>query len=361
MKLDYNLKTLDERKKLVQSIIDSGEYLTDRQLGYMADYLLFVADPKQTGREKKKEHSIITKSRDVTISKRQVSLEDAISSLSNGEDGLYSMIVKDRNLLLDNRQPITQEDIDNIPGIKEKLKAIDNLKEQLSRDSGANRYAIKQQIISSWKEIYSIKSSYTNRVAKAHVNSQIKHMAHMSLDENITIDENGMPQSDGIISLLRADHIAFLLKYYSKLKEECWEDVNSDMHFLLMDLEDLVEQTLLPDNEVLYDLLIWEIDGMTGAEIVRQMERKYGIVHSEQYFSTLWCKRIPKMVAETAQKKWLVWYYTYQHPEEAHWKICKTCGKKKLAHPLFFHKNTSKDGFYSKCRDCRSKKGGSDK
>lgn len=359
MKLDYNLKTLDERKKLVQSIIDSGEDLTDKQLGYMADYLLFVADPKQTGREKKKTHPIITKNRDVTISKRQVSLEDTISSLSNGEDGLYSMIVEDKNLLLDNRQPITQEDIDNIPGIKEKLETIDSLKEQLLRNSGTNRYVIKQQIISSWKEIYSIKSSYTNRVAKAHMNSQIKYMAHMSLDENITIDENGMPQSDGVISLLRADHIAFLLKYYSKLKGECWEDVSSDMHFLLMDLEDLVEQTLLPDNEVLYDLLIWEIDGMTGAEIVRQMERKYGVVHSEQYFSTLWCKRIPKMVAETAQKKWLVWYYTYQHPEEAQWKICKTCGKKKLAHPLFFHKNTSKDGFYSKCRDCRSKKGGS--
>ena len=359
MKLDYNLKTLDERKKLVQSIIDSSEDLTDKQLGYMADYLLFVADPKQTGREKKKTHPIITKNRDVTISKRQVSLEDTISSLSNGEDGLYSMIVEDKNLLLDNRQPITQEDIDNIPGIKEKLETIDSLKEQLSRNSGTNRYAIKQQIISSWKEIYSIKSSYTNRVAKAHMNSQIKHMAHMSLDENITIDENGMPQSDGVISLLRADHIAFLLKYYSKLKGECWEDVSSDMHFLLMDLEDLVERTLLPDNEVLYDLLIWEIDGMTGAEIVRQMERKYGVVHSEQYFSTLWCKRIPKMVAETAQKKWLVWYYTYQHPEEAQWKICKTCGKKKLAHPLFFHKNTSKDGFYSKCRNCRSKKGGS--
>lgn len=359
MKLDYNLKTLDERKELVQSIIDSGEDLTDKQLGYMADYLLFVADPKQTGREKKKTHPIITKNRDVTISKRQVSLEDTISSLSNGEDGLYSMIVEDKNLLLDNRQPITQEDIDNIPGIKEKLEIIDSLKEQLLRNSGTNRYAIKQQIISSWKEIYSIKSSYTNRVAKAHMNSQIKYMAHMSLDENITIDENGMPQSDGVISLLRADHIAFLLKYYSKLKGECWEDVSSDMHFLLMDLEDLVEQTLLPDNEVLYDLLIWEIDGMTGAEIVRQMERKYGVVHSEQYFSTLWCKRIPKMVAETAQKKWLVWYYTYQHPEEAQWKICKTCGKKKLAHPLFFHKNTSKDGFYSKCRDCRSKKGGS--
>lgn len=357
VKLDYSIKSLEERKALVQDIVDGDELLNQKQIGYLADYLLFTADSKQTGREKKKSHPIITKNREVTIAKRQTSLEDTVASLSNGEDGLYSMIVDDRNLLLDNRTPITQEDIDNIPGIRQNLETIETLKRQLARTDSRNRFAINQQIIATYKEIYSIKSSYMNTVAKVHVNSQIRHMAHMPLIENVTIDENGMPQSDGVISLLRPDHIAFLLKYYSKLKGECWDDVSSDMHWLLIDLEDLVVKTLLPDNEVLYDLLVLEIDGLTGAEIVRQMERKYGIVHSEQYFSTLWCKRIPKMIAETAQKKWLVWYYTYQHPEEGQWKICNTCGKRMLAHPLFFHKNTSKDGFYSKCRECRSKKG----
>lgn len=357
MKLDYSIKSTEERKALVQEIIDSGEQLTQKQLGYMADYLLFAADSKQTGREKRNSHPIITKNREVTIFKRQTSLEDTVASLSNGEDGLYSMIMNDRNLLLDNRAPITQEDIDTIPGIKQSLDSIKAMKRQLEGAHGHDRYVLNQQIIDTYKDIYSIKSSYTNTIAKAHINSQIRHMAHMPLNENVTIDENGMPQSDGVISLLRADHIAFLLKYYSKLKGECWEDVASDMHWLLIDLEDVVVKALLPENEVLFDLLVWEIDGLTGAEIVRQMERKYGIVHSEQYFSTLWCKRIPKMVAETAQKKWLNWYYTFEHPEEAQWKICNTCGRKMLAHPLFFHKNTSKDGFYSKCRECRSKKG----
>lgn len=357
LKLDYSLKTLEERRAFVQDIVDSGEYLSPKQLGYMADYLLFVADSKQTGREKMSSHPIITKNRDVTISKRQVSLEDTVASLSNGEDGLYAMIVDDKNLLLDNRSPITEDDISTIPGIKENFELIERLKRQLDSTDGRERYLIKQQIISTYKEIYSIKSSYTNTVAKVRLNSQLRYMAHMPLEENVTLDENNMPKTDGVISLLRPDHISFLLKYYSKLKGESSEDLNSDMHWLLIDLEDLAVKALLPDNEVLYDLLVWEVDGLSGAEIVRQMERKYGIVHSEQYFSTLWCKRIPKMIAETAQKRWLVWYYTFSSPEEAQWKICKTCGRKLLAHPLFFHKNTSKDGFYSKCRDCRSKKG----
>lgn len=357
MKFDYSLKTPDERKKLVQDMLDSGEQFTPKQLGYMADYLLFTADSKQTGKEKKKSHSIITKNRNVTISKRQVSLEDTIASLSNGEDGLYAMIVDDKNLLLDNKQPITEEDISIIPGIKAKMETIEILKRQLDKATSRNRFILKQQIIATYKEMYSIKSSYINAVTKAHINSQINHMSHMPLAETVTIDDDGMPRSNGVISLLRPDHVGFLLKYYSKLKGSCWDDLHSDMHWLLIDLEDLVERTLLPDNEMLFDLLVWEIDGLTGAEIVRQMERKYGIVHSEQYFSTLWCKRIPKMIAEAAQKKWLMWYYTFERPEEAQWKICKTCGRKLLAHPLFFHKNTSKDGFYSKCRDCRSKKG----
>ena len=358
LKLDYEIKDLDERKKLVQDIVDSGENLTQKQLGYMADYLLFVADAKQTGQEKRADYPIVTRNRDVTVSKRQVSFEGTMESLSNGEDGLYNMIVDDKNVLLDNRAPITQEDMDNIPGIRENMEVIDTLKSQFERATGQHRYDLKCHIISKYQEIYAQKSAHLSARSKAYINAQIKTMAHMPLDEHITIGEDGLPHSDGSISLLRPEHVAFLLKYYSKLKGECLDDMNSDMHWLLIDLEDLVDKALLPDYEVLYDLLILEIDGLSGQEIVREMERQHGIVHSEQYFSTLWCKRIPKLIAEQAQRDYLVWYYTFKHPEEAKWKVCKTCGKKQLAHPLFFHKNTSKDGFYSKCRKCRSKKGG---
>lgn len=357
MKLDYDLKDVESRKRLVQDIIDSGEPLSQKQLGYMADYMLFTADSKQTGREKKKEYPIVTKNRDVTVSKRQVSFEDTVAALSNGEDGLYSMMIDSKDVLLDNRAPITQEDIDTIPGIKENIAALENLKGQFENAEGQRRYALKQQIISKYQEIYTIKGSYLGGRSKAYINAQIRSMSHMPLEEDIYIDDGGMPRSRGTISLLRADHISFLLKYYSKLKAESYDDLQNDMHFLLMDLEDLVERALLPDHQILYDLLVLEIDGLGGQEIVREMERRYGIVHSEQYFSTLWCKKIPKIIAEQAQKDYLIWYYTTQDPENAQWKVCKTCGKKQLAHPLFFHKNTSKDGYYSKCRACRSNKG----
>ena len=85
------------------------------------------------------------------------------------------------------------------------------------------------------------------------------------------------------------------------------------------------------------------------------MEEKYHENHSEQYYSTLWRKRIPKMIAEQMQKEWLIWYYT--NIEYGSWKKCSKCGDYKLAHPLFFARNPgSSSGYYSICKDCKNKK-----
>ena len=61
------------------------------------------------------------------------------------------------------------------------------------------------------------------------------------------------------------------------------------------------------------------------------------------------------MIAEYIEKEELVWYYTTV--EKGKWKRCSRCGQIKLAHNKFFSKNnTSKDKFYSICKECRNKK-----
>ena len=47
----------------------------------------------------------------------------------------------------------------------------------------------------------------------------------------------------------------------------------------------------------------------------------------------------------------------------ANWKMtaptlvkCSKCGEWKPVHPMFFGKNSTKNGYYSICKDCRSKK-----
>ena len=47
----------------------------------------------------------------------------------------------------------------------------------------------------------------------------------------------------------------------------------------------------------------------------------------------------------------------YLNEEKGNYKKCSRCGQIKLAHNKYFSKNkTSKDGFYSICKDCRNSK-----
>jgi len=363
--LDYHLKDPQERLELVRGICDENVRarhrdpegvapLDARQLKYMADYLLFVADSKQTGKEKREERPIVTRNRDVTVSKRQTSFEEVAESLRGGEDALHMMIMPHNDYPLDVKDEITEEDLDRVPSMRANMEVINSLKRQLEHAEGKRRYALKSQIISKYQEMYTAKSSFEGRGTRPRIHSQIASMVFTQIPEHITVGEDGYPRTDAWLSLLVPEHVCFLLKYYQMLKQDSWEALDSDMRWMLIDLEDLVTRTLLPDFEMLYDLIVWRVDGLRGSEIVRRVERDYGVTHSEQYFSTLLNKTIPKMVAEQAQKEWLVRHYLYEDPEHGHWKICRCCGKVKLAHPFFFHRNTGKDGFYSKCKECRS-------
>lgn len=355
MKFDYSLKTPEERIEYVNILLNNTpkEQLKPQYLTYMSDYILFVADKNQTKKEYKAERPIVTKNREVTVNKRQVSFEEIISTLENGEDGLYARITNDKNQIMDRRDKITSEDIEEIPGLRENLDLIETLKKQFDAAKGQKRYSLKKQIIETWQQIYILKASAKTMPVSGRVSNQIKNMAHVSLNEDIWLDENDIPHSTGLITLFNPAHISFLLCYYPQLKQECAEDLLSDMHYLLLDLEDLVYKTL-KDEPILFDLIIWKIDGKTNEEIQRLMESHYGIKHNEQYFSTLWRKRIPKLLAEQACRDWLTWHFTNE--EYGTWKKCGRCGEIKLAHPLFFSRNTSEDGFYSICKDCRKKR-----
>ena len=106
---------------------------------------------------------------------------------------------------------------------------------------------------------------------------------------------------------------------------------------------------------MLYDLLIYKIDGKSNLQIQNLLFNTYNTTHSIEYLSSLWRKKIPKMIAEYIEKQQLVWHYTIE--EKGKWKRCSRCGQIKLAHNKFFSKNnTSKDGFYSICKECRNKK-----
>lgn len=285
MELDYHISSLDERKEIVEDICSSQEYLSTSEKKYLADYLLFAGEAKQTTKERQEEYPIVTPNRQKTTNKRESSLEDIIYSLRNGEDGIYGMIIEDKNQLMDPKERITEDDIDTIPGIKENLEVIDSLNEQLKHTKGAKRYAIKSNIIDVYKDIYLIKESYKNITVRPKLTTQLKALAHLPLVENITLDENKMPIAEGF-SLMNPDHVLVLLQHYEQFKNESEEDFQSDMKFILMDLDALIEKSF-ERYPVLYDLLQMRLEGYPGDEIMEILNSEYDLHHSMQYYSTL--------------------------------------------------------------------------
>ena len=348
-KLDYTLKTPQERNELVKKIIDETppEQLTNRYLEILTDYIIFAMD-----KEERKEKEILTDNRMVTVNKRETSFQGLAAKFENGEDGLYNIMTNDKNIIFSPKYDITKEDIEKIPELKQLREAIEVVEEDFKKATGKRKFLLKKQLISMRQDQYVIKNAYQQPI---YFTNTIKSFNQIDLNEKITIAEDGTVNSNGIISFFNPKHISVLLCNYSKLKEDAYGKFWSDSYYLMEDLDDLIEKTLKEDFPLYYDLLIYKIDGKQNIEIQKLLEEKHGIKHSVEYISSLWRNKIPKLIAETAEKDYLVWHYTIE--EKGKWKKCSRCGQIKLAHNKFFSKNkTSKDGWYSICKCCRNKK-----
>lgn len=348
-KLDYSLQTPQERNELVKKIIDETppEQLTNKYLTILSDYIIFAMD-----KEERKKKKILTDNRMVTVNRRETSFQGLAGQLENGEDGIYNMIANDKNIIFMPKVTITEEDIKEIPGLKDLRDAIDNVEKQFKAATGKRKFLLKKQLIEMRQDQYVLKSAYRQPMYMMNVT---KSFSKLQLDGKITITEDGQVKSTELVSLFDQKHVSALLCNYSKLKEDAWSKFSSDSYYLMEDLDNLIERTLKDKYPLYYDLLIYKIDGKQNIEIQELLNEKHGIKHSVEYISSLWRNKIPKLLAEQAQEDYLIWYYTMQ--ERGKWKRCSRCGEVKLAHNRFFSKNkTSKDGFYSICKCCRNKK-----
>ena len=349
IKLDYTIEDPEERVKLVEKIVENAppSKLTNRYLEILADYIIFAMNKKE-----KKEKTINTDNRMVTINRRETSFQGLVGKFENGEDGIYNMIIDDKNVLLTPKYQITQEDIEQIPALRQLREEIEKVEEQQKKARGKKKFLLKKQIIQMRQDQYVIKSAYRPVTYSLNL---IRSISNLDLTDHIEINEKGDIVNKGIISLFNPTHVSVLLCNYSKIKESCWGKFNSDIYYLMIILEQAIDAVFKEDFPILYDILIYKIDGKSNLQIQNLLLNDHGTTHSIEYISSLWRKKIPKMIAEYIEKEELVWYYTTV--EKGKWKRCSRCGQIKLAHNKFFSKNnTSKDKFYSICKECRNKK-----
>lgn len=349
IKLNYSLETPEERNELVKKIINNtpSEQLTPRYLEILSDYIIFAMD-----KQERKQKQILTDNHMVTVNKRETSFEGLVGRLENGEDGIYNMIANDKNIIFTPKFQITQQDIAEIPELKQLVDAIAEVKKAEKKAVGKKKFLLKKQLIAMRQDQYVIRSAYKPPI---YCMNAIKSFSKIDFDENVSISGDNEIEDNSLVSFFNPKHVSALLCNYSRLKEDAWGKFYSDSYFLMEDLDTLIEKTLRDSYPMYYDLLIYKIDGKQNLEIQSLLNQKHNVKHSVEYISSLWRNKIPKLLSEQAQEDYLIWYYTTQ--KKGKWKKCSRCGEIKLAHNKFFSKNkTSKDHFYSICKCCRNKK-----
>lgn len=247
---------------------------------------------------------------------------------------------------------ITEKDVQEIKPLQDLKESIAAVEKMMETATGKRKFKLKKYLIEMHQEQYTIKNFFKQPMTTSNL---VKGISKIDLSENITINEEGEPVSDGLISFFDQKHISALLCNYSALKEDAWGKFTSDSYYMMEDLDNLIEKTLRDEYPLYYKLLIYKIDGKQNIEIQELLNDEFGIKYSVEYISSLWRNKIPKLLAEREKEDYLLWHFTME--EKGQWKKCSRCGEVKLANNKFFSKNsTSKDGYYSICKKCRNKK-----
>lgn len=334
MKLDYTLQTAEERLQLVNQILEENPNPNEKYLEILADYLIIGFD-----KDKKR---LVTPNREQTIAKRETSWEGLADQFEQGEDSINNLIRNDKNILFRPRETITDKDVAEIPFLAQIRETISNWEQYMRKAGGRSAYLAKTALIETRKEQYSVKNAYRKPViAIAPIHS--KKPFYLDAEEELI---NGDLVYNAA-SFCNKDLILNILCNYSQLREAGKGDFNSDVWFLMESFDELCGRALEKDS--FYEKVMrYKIEGKTNAEINALL----GNQHTDEFFSVVWRKKIPKIIADRAIAENLIWLWSKN--SELPWKKCGRCGQEKPAHPYFFNRN--QNNFYSICKECRKKK-----
>ena len=237
-----------------------------------------------------------------------------------------------------------------MPPLRELRQHIERWEALQKKVTGKDAYIVKRTLIEMRKDQYLIKGVYKPPIIFNKLTRNVGHFHELPWEEWI---EGDKVRYSGL-SFLDPKVVSAILCNFRKLKESSKEHLQSDAWYLVKDFEVLMNKVL--DRYPLYRRIVeYKMDYCTNTEIQELLEREFGFTHSLEYISSLWRNKIPKLIASLATDEYVTWYYS--NVEQGEWKTCSRCGQVKLAHSRFFSINkTSKDGWYSICKECRNKR-----
>ena len=343
-KLDYTLETPEERKALVEKILEENPNPGSAYLEILGDYLVLCME-----KQEKKERKILTENRMATVNKRETSFEGLVSQFENGEDGIYNLITDNKHTIFQPKVSITQKDLEEIPFLQQLREAIEYWETQLKKAQGKEAYIIKKTIIELRKDQYLVKNAYLKPVG---ITCGISTKFPTPLNDEVDMS-TGTPRPHGV-SLLDPRVCEAILCNYSRLKQDSEGVFHGDTWYLMQYFDEVSSRALAPHP--LYERIVeYKIDGVQNNEIQKRLQQEFGVLRSQEYISSLWRKKIPETIASAATDDFLYWYYLNE--EKGTYKRCTHCGEVKLALGKYFSRNNAaKDHLYTICKECRSRK-----
>lgn len=333
--LNNALKTYEDRLEWVnEQIAQVGEEnVSEYQREKIASYLIEGTNPETRG-------EIITPNRMVTVNKRETSREGLVEKLEGGESAFHQLIKQDRNVILTPKVEITQADLDEVPGLQQLRDEIDKLQKIIDENDNIPKKTLgkmKQMVIEMRRDQYVLKNAFRQPIFSRGNGTNIEEMIHYDT-----------------VNLQDPEQVLALIINYTGLRSEFGDDNQSDIKWVLVDLDRIIEKSLKSKPSLKYILLL-KIAGASNAEIRDGLIRKYNIDHTQEYISSLYRNKIPEIIAETAREEWIE--NIFMNKLKGEYKRCSRCKQIKLASNRYFSINrTSSSNFYSVCKSCRNKK-----
>lgn len=137
------------------------------------------------------------------------------------------------------------------------------LKTKLARTTGKDAYIIKQAIIDLQKDQYIVRQSFRRSV---NVAPSFGSRNYTPFEEKISVTADSEIIAEGV-SILRPEVCAAILKYYSRLKEDSWNNFYSDSWYLMQTFDELSQQALSKQPPLYEAIVTYKIDGLSNEEI----------------------------------------------------------------------------------------------
>jgi len=360
---------MDDIIEITNDRLIEGQSKVSKQLEQLADYILYGKDvDEERSAVDKKE--IVMEPKYSTYKKKQPESLDAILENPNCDERNFKAV--GREVYTNPKPSISREDDADIPGMTELWDFIDHFDLFIKKVTGKEEWGEgeKQHSLSSYdlfksrhwlidlrKQQYVLKEGYKPPIRFKSIIRQSTRKINWDSDSGYAKTQRGNgDDGDWIWVLVRehtldfgeATHIQGLINNYSRLKQDSYDDFQSDMKYILWVLEKIVDECNFSD--VRKDIIVRKIDGQTNVQLHDYLHITYGLDYSANYISTIFtheiCGKIAKRYLSSIQE-WKL------RDKEEMWKVCTRCGKKKLANEEnFTKKKSSKDGFNTRCKVC---------